>query len=102
MISSVFSLRAALGGLALLAALGGCSQMTPGATQILDSRFGDAVREARARQTIDPEAGRSGDPVAGIDGEAAHSALVEYHKSFEQPAPTFSVLGIGATGGVSR
>jgi hypothetical protein len=102
MISSFSSFRPMLAGLAVLTALSGCSPMTPGATPALDARFGEAVREARVRQTINPQASRNTDPVAGIDGAAAQGAIVEYHKSFQEPAPTFNVLGIGSTGGVGR
>jgi hypothetical protein len=102
MIRSFSPIRPALAGLAVLAALGGCSPMTPGATPALDARFGEAVREARVRQTIDPQGSRNTNPVAGIDGAAAQNAMAEYHKSFQEPAPTFNVLGIGGAGAVSR
>jgi hypothetical protein len=77
--------------------LGACAgtPMQSGATPEFDSRFGDAVRQARARQTIDPEAGKNADPVAGIDGEAARATMTEYYKSFKEPPPTFNILGIG-------
>lgn len=79
--------------------LGACASapMQSGATPEVDARFGDAVRQARARQTIDPEAGKNTDPVAGIDGEAARATMTEYYKSFKEPPPTFNILGIGGS-----
>lgn len=60
----------------------------------VDLRFGDAVRQARAQQTLNPEA-RSTDPVAGIDGVAAQNAIERYQKSFKEPPPSFNVINIG-------
>lgn len=92
----------AIGAAATL--LGACastpSTLVSGATPEIDARFGDAVREARARQTIDPDASRNTDPVAGIDGEAGRAAMIRYHDSFREPPPTFNILGIG--GGVGN
>lgn len=80
----------------LMILLAGCAQ-SPVHTHQLDARFGDAVRQARAQQTLNPEASRNTDPVAGIDGVAAQHTIEEYQKSFQEPAPTFNVLGIGGT-----
>lgn len=66
----------------------------------VDTRFGDAVRQARAQQTLYPDA-RSTDPVAGIDGVAARNTIERYQKGFEQPPPTFNILGIGGGASVS-
>jgi hypothetical protein len=81
------------------ASLGACanSPIQSGYTPEVDARFGDAVRQARARQTIDPEAGKNTDPVAGIDGEAGRATMNEYYKSFKEPPPTFNILGIGGS-----
>jgi len=84
-------------GVAVLASvvLTGCEGLPTPYTPRLDAQFGDAVRQARAQQTIDPEAGRNDDPVAGIDGTAAQHTIERYEKSFQEPPPTFNVLGIG-------
>ena len=58
--------------LVLLALLGGCAAST---TPNYDLRFGDAVREARQRMTLNPNAGSNPDPVAGMDGRAAREAV---------------------------
>lgn len=81
----------------LMALLSGCAAPLPAVTPRMDSAFGDSVRQARALQTVDPEAGRKSAAVVGIDGGAAHSVMEEYQKSFREPPRTFSILGIGGT-----
>lgn len=61
-----------------------------------DARFGEAVRQARALQTLNPEAGRQGGLVTGIDAQAGKSALDRYQESFRTPSRSFEVLGIGS------
>jgi hypothetical protein len=65
-----------------------CATSTP----YLDSRFGTAVNTARALQTMNPEASRNRDPVAGIDGNSAKDSIDRYHESFKAPPRTFEVL----------
>lgn len=84
-------LAAAIG--ALLAAC--ASSSTPN----VDKHFGEAVRAARAQQTINPDASQNPDPVSGIDARASKESLDRYHESFKSPPPTFNVINIG--GGVS-
>lgn len=72
--------------------LAGCSS-----SPNYDARFGDAVRQARLAQTIDPNAGRNPDPVAGMDGVSAHEAQKRYHDSFKEPPPVTNVINIGGT-----
>ena len=85
---------------AAVTALAGCASTTPN----LDARFGEAVREARALQTINPDAAKNPDPVAGLDGRAARSAMERYQESFKTPPATFNVINIGGsiTGGGSK
>lgn len=80
----------------LAVALGGCVSLTPN----LDSRFGDAVNMAKAKQVRDKDAPvrNAGKDVAGIDGVAAREALARYQKSFRDPEPTSSVFVIGVGG----
>lgn len=92
---SRFSLRFPLrAGLVILAGLllAGCTSTT---TPRLDARFGDAVRQARALQTINPDAPANPDPVTGIDGESARHAIDRYQDSFKAPPSTFSVISGG-------
>jgi hypothetical protein len=70
----------------------GCAQTV---TPQYDMRFGDAVREANLAMTIDPDAGRRGDGVTGIDGRAAQEGIKRYHDSFKQPPPVTNVINIG-------
>lgn len=74
-------------------ALAGCASTTPN----YDARFGEAVLQARAQQTINPDASKNPDPVAGLDGRAARNAMTNYQKSFAAPPPTFSVINIGGS-----
>ena len=78
--------------LVLLALLGGCAASP---TPNYDLRFGDAVREARQRMSLNPNAG--GDPVIGMDGKAAREAVVRYQDSFKTPPPVVNVINIGGS-----
>ena len=82
--------------LAMLALLAGCAASP---TPNYDARFGDAVREARQRMTLNPNAG-SNPPVAltGMDGRASRESIVRYQDSFKAPPPVVNVINIG--GGV--
>jgi len=80
--------------LALTLLLGtGCSHVTPN----YDARFGDAVRDAKRKMTINPDAGRDGNPVAGMDGRSARESMVQYHESYKTPPPAVNVINIGGT-----
>ena len=86
------------GGLATLAVLlAGCA--IP-ATPSYDAKFGEAVRQAQALQTLNPEAGKNADPVTGIDGESGKAAIDKYQESFRAPPRTFEVFNIG--GGLAQ
>jgi hypothetical protein len=78
---------AALGALLI----SGCTSLSP----YFDQQVGRAVNTAKAQQTINPDASRNTDPVAGIGGTPADSTIDEYHKSFTAPPPTFQVINIG-------
>lgn len=82
-------------GLLAVAVLAGCAPTTPR----LDSKFGDAVNQAKAQQTINPNASRNTDPVAGIDGQAANAIVDRYHKAYEAPTPAPSGAIGAVTGG---
>jgi len=70
----------------LIAAIG-CAETTPH----LDSIFGDAVNAAKAQQTINPDASRNPDPVAGLDGTPATDSIDRYRNTFKEPQRTFSI-----------
>lgn len=82
--------------LAVLLVLGGCATST---TPNYDMRFGDAVREARQRMTLNPNAGTNPDPIAGMDGRSAREAVVRYQDSFKAPPPVVNVINIGGAVG---
>ena len=73
--------------------IAGCASQSPH----FDQQVGLAVNTAKARQTLNPDASRNADPVAGIGGTPAAFAIGEYHNSFKAPPPTFQVIG-GSTG----
>lgn len=78
------------------AALSGCSTTT---TPHLDSKFGHAVNAAKAQQTLNPEASKNTDPVAGIGGTPAKESIDRYHDTFKAPPPTFDVITINSGSG---
>jgi hypothetical protein len=77
-------------GIAIAILVAGCTT-----TPNYDQRFGDAVRTARLRMTLNPEAGKNPDPVAGIDGTAALESVARYERSFKEPPPVTNVINIG-------
>lgn len=86
--------RTTLGLGATLLALAGCASSTPA----LDASFGNAVREARAAQTLNPKASaQNTQPALGIDGKAANEAQQRYVDSFKAPPKTFEVINIGGS-----
>lgn len=80
--------------LATALAAGGCAMS---ATPNYDSAFGESVRQARAMQLVNPDAGRNTDSVAGIDARAARTSVERYYDSFRAPPATFEVLNIGGS-----
>lgn len=81
----------ALTAAACAALLTACASTTP----VLDANFGNAVRQARAAQTLNPNASANRDPVLGIDGQAGAAAQDRYHESFKAPPKTFEIINIG-------
>jgi hypothetical protein len=80
---------------AVAAGLAGCASTTPN----LDRDFGQAANEAKARQTLNPDASLNTDPVAGLDGVAANAAIDNYTKSVQTQPPPATIINIG--GGLS-
>ena len=62
--------------------LGACGASTAPRT---DEQMGNALRTIKMQQTLNPEASRNADPVSGVDGAAARSALESYRDSFRRP-----------------
>jgi hypothetical protein len=93
MTNTLFSTRfgGALTAASCAALLSACASTTP----VLDANFGNAVRQARSAQTLNPNASANRDPVLGIDGQAAAAAQDRYHESFKSPPKTFEIINIG-------
>jgi len=72
-----------------------CTQLTPN----LDSSFGNAVNQAKAQQTLNPDASRNTGPVSGMSGEESGLVMDAYHESLKTPQPPATVINIG--GGLS-
>lgn len=79
-----------------IALLAGCATST---TPNYDTRFGQAVREARLRMTLNPNTVAGPEAAAGMDGRAAHEAFERYHESFKAPPPVVNVINIGGSAG---
>ena len=95
MFNAIFSARlaavlATATGVALLSA---CVSTTP----VVDANFGNAVRQARAAQTLNPNASANRNPVLGIDGKAGAAAQERYQESFTAPPKTFEVINISGS-----
>lgn len=92
------TLKYILSALIASATMVGCATSK---TPVLDEHFGEAVKAARAQQTLNPDASTTNEAVFGVDGAAADAAIDRYHKSFTQPPATSNVfnIGVGNTGG---
>ncbi len=82
---------------ALAVALAGCATSV---TPQYDQRFGQAVRDARTAQTLNPTPASA--PAAGMDGKAAREAMGRYQESFKAPPPVVNVINIGGATGSGR
>lgn len=77
--------------LLLIGLLHGCASVTPN----YDAKFGDAVREARSNQVINPRAASTADEVPGIDGKASRETILLYQGTFKEPPPVVNVISVG-------
>lgn len=101
-----FERLAATLAIAAVATLAGCATSTAGYQESpTDRAFGDTVRQAQTRQTIDPDAAAksakaeaAGQTVQG-DAQSARQAVGRYQDSFKAPPKTFNVLGVGGVAG---
>ncbi len=84
----LFRIAAAL---AIAGLLGACAN-----SPRLDRQFGDRLREVKALQTLDPQAGNNTTPVTGMDAQAAKSAYDSYQRSFATPDQQSSGFTIGS------
>ncbi|RFP12621.1 MULTISPECIES: hypothetical protein [unclassified Duganella] len=84
--------------LPLACTLASCALPFTPTTPQWDRHFGDVARATLAQQVIDADAGRNRDPVAGMDGRAAHAVFERYQKASSDPAPQPSAFTIGVSG----
>ncbi len=77
----------------VLSLIAGCATPTPH----YDARFGDAVREAKLKMTIDPYAGSEPDAVLGMDGRTARESIILYQDTYKAPPPAVNVINIGGS-----
>lgn len=75
-----------------LGLLSGCANTV---TPNYDEKFGEAVRAAQLKQTINSEAGKMPQDMAGIDGKAAQETMLLYKGTFQAPPPVVNVINIG-------
>jgi hypothetical protein len=87
-----------LGILLIASVLAGCSTVTPN----YDARFGNAVREAKLKMTINPDAGMNPDQALGMDGKAARETIGVYQNTYKAPPPAVNVINIGGAIGGGR
>ena len=78
-------------------ALAGCMTSTP----VYDKHFGEAVRTVQAMQTLNPDAAKNTDTVAGVDGRAATAAMDRYSGQFRNPQADTSAFTVGVGTGNS-
>ena len=90
-------MRTLIPALAATALLAGCATSS---TPNYDTRFGDAVREARRLQVLNPAPSTAS--VSGMDGTAAAQATTRYVDSFKKPEPVVNVINIGGQIGGGR
>lgn len=83
--------------LSLAAGLAGCAGTPTTTTPHLDQYFGQAVNQAKAQQTINPNVSRNTDPVAGIDGKAGQAVIDRYHEGMKQEAAPATIINIGGS-----
>lgn len=81
---------------ALASSLAGCSTAPE-----WERNFGDAARQVRAAQTIDPNAPSRNTALAATDGKAAAGAMTKYAEShgYAVKEAKQPVLAISTTGG---
>lgn len=78
----------------LLGLLTACSTVSPQ----YDAKFGSALSLALNKQTINHDAGKKPDQVAGMDGKAARETMLLYQNTFKDPPPVVNVINIGGVG----
>jgi hypothetical protein len=90
---------------AALAFFPACSKQYVGAEKetMLDRNWGKSVETAKYNQILNPEAGKTVEPVSGMDGEAGEKSVQKYRESFEKEAPQQSYsINLGNVSGIGQ
>ena len=69
--------------------LWGCAGNLPESKRVdyLEQNWGKSYESAKNNQILNPEAGKSLEPVVGLDGQAAEYGVNKYKNSFEKDVP---------------
>ena len=69
--------------------LWGCAGNLPESKRVdyLEQNWGKSFDSAKKNQILNPEAGKTVEPVIGLDGEVAEYGVNKYKKSFEKEVP---------------
>jgi hypothetical protein len=79
------------------------NEVAPEMQSQLDRNWGRSYESAKYNQMLNPEAGKSADPVTGIDGEAAEKSVQKYRKSFEkEPLQRPQSMSLGVISGPAQ
>ena len=77
--------------ISVMAVVLSCSGTTPTPKQsLLERNWGRSFESMRYMQMIDPEAGKSLDPMLGLDGNASNHNIDKYQKGFKKTDQTQS------------
>ena len=89
-----------IGSTMILLGMLGCSSQNafiPMGDSMLDRNWGRAYETAKHNQILDPDAGKTTDPVEGLDGDAAERNMNNYKSGGgpkQAPATEFGVVTI--------
>ncbi len=76
----------------VLVLLAGCAASP---TPNYDAKFGNALRDAKLKMTINPNAGFNPDMAMGLDGKSARESIILYQGTYKAPPPAVNVINIG-------
>ena len=84
--------------------LWGCAGNLPNGkrAEILDMHWGKSYESAKKNQILNPEAGKSLEPVVGLDGQVAEHGVDKYKKSFEKEVEVKTTTTFGIGGGSKK
>ena len=81
---------ALMGLLGIIIAFSGCSE----APSKVGANYGESVRQAKASQILNPDAGEDLKPCEGLDGKAAETVMDMYREGFTKEEKKKSIISI--------